>query len=124
MSSSAWLPESATEWTDSASIDAEPVITNATNLVAAMPRLAANAASTDLRPPKPRSPPEPGFPPRERGVPPPEPGFPAPGPGPSALPYPPLIDAPVPCRVIGPRRPTDDYPTTAPSLRQRRAARP
>src|SRR5258707_15818041 len=73
MSSSAWLPESATEWTDSASIDAEPVITNATNFVAAMPRLAANAASTDLLPPEPRSPPDPDFPPSERGLSPPEP---------------------------------------------------
>src|SRR5215469_11238188 len=50
MSSSAWLPESATEWTDSASIEADPVITKATNFVAAMPRLAANAAMTVLRP--------------------------------------------------------------------------
>jgi len=50
MSSSAWLPESATECTDSASIEADPVITKATNFVAAMPRLAANAAMTVLRP--------------------------------------------------------------------------
>src|SRR5580692_3736598 len=44
--SSTWLPVSATECTDSASIDADPVSRNATNLITAMPRLAANAAST------------------------------------------------------------------------------
>src|SRR5579875_1780253 len=46
MISRTWLPESATEWTDSASSDAEPVTANAANFVAAMPRFAASAAST------------------------------------------------------------------------------
>ena len=36
-SSSSWLPESATEWIASASIDDDPVSANATNLVIAMP---------------------------------------------------------------------------------------
>ena len=44
-------PESATEWTDSASIDEEPVTRKATNLVTAMPRLASSAATTALVPP-------------------------------------------------------------------------
>jgi hypothetical protein len=38
------LPASATEWIDSASIEAAPVNTNATNLAIAIPRLARNAA--------------------------------------------------------------------------------
>jgi hypothetical protein len=42
--SSDWLPVSATEWIDSASIEAAPVNRNATNLTTAMPRLARNAA--------------------------------------------------------------------------------
>ena len=50
-SSSPWLPESATEWIDSASIDDEPVRKNATNLVTAMPRFANNAATTAFVPP-------------------------------------------------------------------------
>jgi hypothetical protein len=37
---------SATECTDSASIEADPVITNATNFTAAMPRFARSAAKT------------------------------------------------------------------------------
>jgi hypothetical protein len=45
------LPESATEWIDSASIDAEPVITNPTNLATAMPAFATNAAMIALVPP-------------------------------------------------------------------------
>ena len=45
-SSSTWLPESATECTDSARSDAEPVTTKATNLVAAIPRFAPSAART------------------------------------------------------------------------------
>ena len=47
-SSSAWLPESATECTDSASIELDAVSRNATNLVTAMPRLAASAARIAL----------------------------------------------------------------------------
>jgi hypothetical protein len=38
------LPVSATEWIDSASIEAAPVNRNATNLAIAIPRLARNAA--------------------------------------------------------------------------------
>src|SRR5262249_32623631 len=49
--SSPWLPVSATEWIDSASIDAEPVITNAANFETAMPRLARNAAMIARRVP-------------------------------------------------------------------------
>jgi hypothetical protein len=44
------LPLSATECTDSASIDVDPVMANATNFVAAMPRFAARAARTARRP--------------------------------------------------------------------------
>ena len=44
------MPESATEWIDSASIDAEPVITKPTNLATAMPALASSAAMTALVP--------------------------------------------------------------------------
>jgi hypothetical protein len=40
------LPESATECTPSASMDADPVIAAATNLAAATPRLAPNAVRT------------------------------------------------------------------------------
>ena len=43
-SSSPWLPESAIEWIDSASIDAAPVSSQAMSLVTAMPRLATSAA--------------------------------------------------------------------------------
>ncbi len=50
-SSRPWLPESATEWIDSASIDDDPVSRKATNLVTAMPRLAASAAMIALLPP-------------------------------------------------------------------------
>src|SRR5262249_21264175 len=46
-----WLPVSATEWIDSASIDAEPVMTNATNFESAMPRFAKNAATIARRVP-------------------------------------------------------------------------
>ncbi len=45
------MPESATEWIDSASIDDDWVRRNATNFVAAIPRLAANAAMIALLPP-------------------------------------------------------------------------
>ena len=45
------MPESATEWTDSASIELEPVSRYATNFVMAMPRFAANAATIALVPP-------------------------------------------------------------------------
>jgi hypothetical protein len=45
------------ECTDSASIEADPVISAATSLVAAMPRLAASAASTARIPPLPCPPP-------------------------------------------------------------------
>ena len=41
---------SATECTDSASIEADPVTANATNFVAAMPKFAASAARTARRP--------------------------------------------------------------------------
>src|SRR5258705_1398394 len=50
-SSSPWLPESATEWIDSASIDEEPVSANAANLVTAMPMFAPSAATIALVPP-------------------------------------------------------------------------
>ncbi len=46
-----WLPESANEWTLSASIDDEPLEGNATNLLTAMARLAAIAAALPLVPP-------------------------------------------------------------------------
>ena len=55
------MPESAIECTDSASIEADPVISAATSFVAAMPRLAASAASTARIPPLP-CPPPPGGP--------------------------------------------------------------
>jgi hypothetical protein len=45
------LPESATEWTDSASIELDPVSKYATNFVMAMPTFAANAATIALVPP-------------------------------------------------------------------------
>jgi hypothetical protein len=45
-SRSAWLLVSASEWTDSASIDDDAVNRNATNLVTAMPRLANIAVTT------------------------------------------------------------------------------
>src|SRR5690349_7272952 len=44
MSSSTWLPESASECTPSATIDDEPVNAAATNFDTAMPRFAARAA--------------------------------------------------------------------------------
>ena len=44
---------SATECTDSASSDADPVMAKATNLVTAMPRFAASAARIARRPPDP-----------------------------------------------------------------------
>src|SRR3954465_9262996 len=46
--SSPWLPESATEWTPSASIEDDPVMANAMNLMTAMPRFAPSAAMTAL----------------------------------------------------------------------------
>src|SRR5215212_2903687 len=46
-----WFPVSATEWIDSASIDAEPVTAKAKNLEIAIPRLARNAAMIALRVP-------------------------------------------------------------------------
>src|SRR6185312_3883503 len=49
--SSPWLPESATEWMASASIDEDPVRKKAMNLVTAMPRLAARAAKIAFVPP-------------------------------------------------------------------------
>src|SRR5690606_2096649 len=49
-SSSAWLPESATEWTLSASIDPDRVTRKPTNLATAMPRLASRAATPALVP--------------------------------------------------------------------------
>src|SRR5689334_4892913 len=48
--SSNWLPVSATECTASASIEPDPVKANPMNLMIAMPRLAANAASTAFAP--------------------------------------------------------------------------
>ena len=45
------MPESATEWTPSASIEDEPLKANATNLAAAMARLAPSAAMIALVPP-------------------------------------------------------------------------
>ena len=47
-SRSAWLLVSASEWTDSASIDDDAVNRNATNFVTAMPRLANIAVTTAL----------------------------------------------------------------------------
>src|SRR3954454_11581208 len=49
--SSSWLPESATEWIDSASIEDEPVSSQATNFVTAIPRFAVSAAMIALVPP-------------------------------------------------------------------------
>ena len=46
MSNSPSLPVSATEWTASASIAPDPVTAKPTNFMIAMPRLAANAATT------------------------------------------------------------------------------
>ncbi len=51
MSSSTWLPASATEWIASDSIELDPVTAKAPNLVIAMPVLAASAATTALVPP-------------------------------------------------------------------------
>src|SRR6478736_1240053 len=51
MSSRIWLPESATEWIASASIDEKPVRKNARNFVTAIPRFASNAATTAAVPP-------------------------------------------------------------------------
>src|SRR3954451_9186228 len=51
MRSSSWFAESASEWTPSASIDADPEKNAATNLVTAMPRLAPRAATMALVPP-------------------------------------------------------------------------
>ncbi|GGY23763.1 hypothetical protein GCM10010384_33720 [Streptomyces djakartensis] len=45
------MPESATECTDSASIDDEPLKRNATNFATAIARLAASAATIALVPP-------------------------------------------------------------------------
>ncbi len=45
------MAESATEWTDSASMELEPVSRNATNLVTAIPRLADSAATMAFVPP-------------------------------------------------------------------------
>ena len=47
----AWLPESASECTPSASIDDEPLKTNATNFATAIARLAPSAATIALVPP-------------------------------------------------------------------------
>ena len=47
------MPVSATEWIDSAIIDAEPVIRNAANFATAIPRLARNAAKIARRVPCP-----------------------------------------------------------------------
>ena len=47
--SRAWLPVSASEWPDSASSPAEPVMRKPTNLATAMPRLAKNAAMIAFR---------------------------------------------------------------------------
>src|SRR5690349_595637 len=51
ISSRAWLPESATEWIDSASMDENPVSRNAMNFVIAMPMFTRSAAMTALVPP-------------------------------------------------------------------------
>ena len=51
LSSSTWLPESATECTPSASIEVDPVIAAATNLATATPRFAPNAVPTARVPP-------------------------------------------------------------------------
>ena len=45
------MPESATEWIASASIEENPVRKKAMNFVAAMPRFASSAAMTALVPP-------------------------------------------------------------------------
>jgi hypothetical protein len=45
------LPVSATEWIDSASMEAAPVNRNATNFAVAIPRLARNAAKIARLPP-------------------------------------------------------------------------
>src|SRR6185369_7762992 len=58
--SRAWLPESATEWIDSASIEDDPVNRNAANLVTAMPMLAPRAARIARVPPPALN----GFPPQ------------------------------------------------------------
>ncbi|OLT15764.1 hypothetical protein BJF78_16140 [Pseudonocardia sp. CNS-139] len=50
-SSSAWLDVSATECTDSASIDDDPVIRYPMNFAIAIPALASNAATIALVPP-------------------------------------------------------------------------
>ena len=52
ISSSTWLPESASEWIDSPSIDDDPEKTYATNFITAMPRFAASAAMMALVPPE------------------------------------------------------------------------
>src|SRR5258706_16304247 len=44
-----WLPVSASEWSDSASRPAEPVMKNPANLAMEMPRLATKAAKIALR---------------------------------------------------------------------------
>jgi hypothetical protein len=46
-----WLPESASEWTPSASIDDDPEKAQAMNFVTAMPRFALSAAMIALLPP-------------------------------------------------------------------------
>src|SRR3954470_11801495 len=51
MRSSAWLPESARECTPSASMEEEPLNAKATNLAAAMARLALSAATIARVPP-------------------------------------------------------------------------
>src|SRR5690606_29620094 len=48
---SAWLPESATEWADSASMEEDPVARNATNFPAAIAKFASRAAMIALVPP-------------------------------------------------------------------------
>src|SRR5216117_2718330 len=48
MISSTWLPVSATECTDSASRDVDPLTRKAMNLTIAMPRLAASAANLGI----------------------------------------------------------------------------
>src|SRR5215207_5395873 len=52
MSSRPWLPESATECADSASIEDEPVMREPMNLATAMPTFAASAATMALVPPE------------------------------------------------------------------------
>ncbi|GAB2916930.1 hypothetical protein GCM10027203_15700 [Nonomuraea fastidiosa] len=51
ISSRTWLPESATEWMPSASIDEEPVKNAATNLDTAIAKFADNAAMIAFVPP-------------------------------------------------------------------------